>query len=169
MALGAHEFELLGKHHDRADFSCGEPSLDTYLKQRATQDIRRRLAYCYILCESGQQSILGYYTLSAASVDLTDLEPAVARKLPRCGVVPATLIGRLAIDQRYQGRGLGAILLVDAAKRTAETSAAAALMIVDALNAKAEEFYKHFGFVSLSKVPQRLYLPLPDVRKYFNG
>ncbi len=131
--------------------------------------MRRRLAYCYVLCERGQRSIMGYYTLSAASVDLTDLDPLIARKLPRYGLIPAALIGRLAVDQRYHGQGLGSVLLVDATRRTVESSAAAALIIVDALNAAAESFYKHLGFVSLSNVPQRLYLPLPDVRKYFAG
>jgi GNAT superfamily N-acetyltransferase len=163
----AYEFEPLGRQHDRAAFSCGELSLDSYLKQQATQDVRRRFAFTYVLCERDQPAILAYYTLSSASLDLTALDPAVTARLPRYGVVPAALIGRLAVDQRYQGRGLGSVLLVDATKRVAGSNAATALVLVDALDLRAAAFYRHLGFAPLPSMPLRLYLPLPDVRRYF--
>jgi ribosomal protein S18 acetylase RimI-like enzyme len=160
-------FEPLSRQHDRAAFSCGQPALDDYLKRQARQDVERRFAFCYVLCERGNSTIQGYYTLSSISVDLTDLPPEIRSRLPRYGVVPATLVGRLAVDSRFHGQGLGSALLVDAVRRTAESYAAAALVIVDAIDDAAEAFYRHFGFLPLGGGERRLYLPLPDVRRYF--
>ncbi|MHB8573745.1 MAG: GNAT family N-acetyltransferase [Dehalococcoidia bacterium] len=148
----------------------GEESFDAFLKQQATQDMRRRFAFCYVLCEDGRLQIFGCYTLNSTSVDLSALPPEVTARLPRYDVVPAALIGRLAIDQRHRGRKLGSALLIDAVRRITEARAAAAFVIVDALDEAAEAFYRHLGFYSLTssaQTPRRLYMSLPDVRKYF--
>src|SRR5207302_1428818 len=83
-------------------------------RERAGQDQQRRVASCFVLVDRVEQTIAGFYTLSAAVVVARDLQGPVARRLPRYPHLPAILLGRLAVDRRYQGRGLGARLLVDA-------------------------------------------------------
>src|ERR1700733_5126879 len=109
--------EPLGEEHERSLFRCGEDALDRYFQTQATQDIRRRIANCFVAVESETSQVAAYYTISAASIPLTDLPSADTRRLPRYPPVPAVRIGRLAVDQRFQGRGLGAGLLADAASR----------------------------------------------------
>jgi len=100
--------ERLRSEHDRADFSCGNASLDRYLKEQAGQDLRRACATAFVLVpKRGDSSILGYYTLSSYGIDVGDLPADVAKKLPRYPLIPATLLGRLAVDRRYQGQGIG--------------------------------------------------------------
>lgn len=162
----------LGLHHDRAAFSCGEPPLDSYLKTRISQDVKRRAAAAYVLTDSPEGSaVLGYYTLSAGSVLLEGLPAETAKKLARYPQVGAILIGRLAVDNRYQGRKLGARLLRHALQQSLEVSerVAAALVIVDALGENARRFYEKYGFVLLSDQPEayplRLYLPMKTVEQ----
>ena len=103
--------EPLGKRHDRRAFSCGNEPLDRYLKQQASQDARRHVAAPLVAVrEEGDKTILGYYTLSAFAIDLGTLPDRTASKLPLYPLGPVTL-GRLAVDHRYRGRGLGGFLL----------------------------------------------------------
>jgi GNAT superfamily N-acetyltransferase len=156
--------EPLAREHDRAGFACGIPDLDAYLKHRAGQDLRRRIARIFVCREAGSQSVLGFYTLSALSIDLSSLPESQARKLPR-HPVPAALIGRLAVDQVAQGRGLGKLLLADAVQRTLAASEQVAVyaMVVDAKNDDARRFYRAYGFLPLVDQPMRLYLPLSSL------
>jgi GNAT superfamily N-acetyltransferase len=133
----------LAKLHDRAAFSCGNETLDRYLKEIASQDARRHVAAPFVLIEqSSPKTILGYYTLSAFSVDLGDLPVEIARKLPSYPIVPATLLGRLAVDRRHHGHGIGELLLLDALQRVKEhsTQIATVAVIVDAIDQNAVEF-----------------------------
>lgn len=155
----------LESQHDRAAFSCGEPSLDGYLQRQASQDIKRDLAACYVLAERGSATILGYYTLSATSVELTDLPSALAKKSGRYSLVPAVLLGRLAVDQRFHGQGLSGLLLVDALRRTLRTGIGVKLVVVDALNESAARYYEHYSFHRLADRPLRLYLPADTIRQ----
>ena len=154
----------LGKHHDRAAFSCGVEELDTYLKRRAGQDVRRRVARVFICVEEGESRILGFYTLSALSVDVGSLPEDAARKLPK-HPVPVALIGRLAVAQDAQAQGIGQILLADAVKRTVSVSQEIAVyaLVVDANDARARTFYEGFGFLPLPDQQRRLFLPLASV------
>ena len=108
--------EPLGKQ-DRGDFNSGSPELDAYLARQAGQDQRRNVAACFLAIETDTQSVAGFYTLSACHIHLEDLDEATRKKLPRYPVVPAVRLGRLAIDRRFQGRGLGSALIADAAMR----------------------------------------------------
>jgi len=166
-----YEFRLLGKDLNRAAFSCGEPSLDAYLRTQATQDMRKRMAVCYALVERGKSHILGYYTLSTASVVLADLPPDLARKLPRYPYVPALLLGRLAVDARFQGQGIGDVLLGDALSRTLAISDIVAinLVIVAALGERAAAFYERREFIRFPSQPLRLFLPVAKIRDIFPG
>lgn len=156
--------EPLGKHHDRASFFCGIPDLDRYLQRQAGQDIRRRVARVFVCTAQGAGTVLGFYTLSAISIDLGSLLETLSRKLPR-HPIPGALIGRLAVDRSAKGQGLGRMLLADAVKRTVGASEHVAIhaMIVDAKTDAAKQFYEAFGFLSLRDHPMRLFLPLGSV------
>lgn len=164
--------EPIGKHHKRGDFSCGYEALDQYLKKQATQDARRMVAAPFILTrESNRKTIVGYYTLSASGISLQDLPDEIIKKLPAYPVVPVTLLGRLAIDQRDKGQGLGEFLLIDALKRALKQSSqiAAAAVVVDAIDEKAAGFYRHFGFIDFPDKPGRLFVPMKTIASLFTS
>lgn len=158
--------EPLAKHHDRAAFSCGEAALDDYLRQRAAQDARRRVARIFVAVGDAPEKIAGYYSLSAASFEKDGLPTGLAKRLPHYPV-PAAVLGRLAIDRAQQGHGLGEMLLLDAIHRVERASAAIAVyaVVVDAKNERARAFYERYGFRALADVPRRLFLPLETFRK----
>ncbi len=153
--------EPLDRRHDRTGFSCGLPELDRYLARQAGQDIRRRTARVFVCTAGETDAVLGFYTLSALSIDLTSLPDELSRKLPR-HPVPCALIGRLAIDRSAQGRGMGRLLLADAVRRVVAAGETVAMhaLIVDAANDDAKRFYEGFGFRPLADNLMRLFLPL---------
>jgi GNAT superfamily N-acetyltransferase len=135
--------EPLGKQHDRAAFACGDPVLDHYLKEMAGQDARRLVAAPFVaVAAKVPRTILGYYTLSAFRVDPGSLPASVARRLPAYPLMPATLLGRLAVDQRYRGQGIGEFLLLDALHRAYVQSSqiAAIAVVVDAIDTGPRDF-----------------------------
>jgi len=111
----------LGAEHNRDSFCCGEEALDRYFKTQATQDIRRRIANCFVAVDSATGAVAAYYTIAAASIPFVDLPPEESKRLPRYPTLPAVRIGRLAVDQKFQGRGFGGALLVDAARRSIQS------------------------------------------------
>lgn len=148
--------EPLEPHHDRAAFTCGNEALDRYIREQASQDVRRATARVFVAVMADQPDrVLGYFTLSAATVVPNDLPAAVEKKLPK-HAIPAALIGRLAVDQCAQGKGLGGVLIADAVKKTrlAAETVAMAVIVVDPIDDNAEAFYAAFGFQGL-KGPQR--------------
>lgn len=154
-------FEILplGKQ-DRSDFFCGVDALDRYFKRQVTQDIRRYVSACYIAIDQRSGQIAGYYTLSAGDVSISDLPEAMIRKLPRYPSVPAARIGRLAVDQRFQGQRLGGALLLNAADRAMRSEIAVFALIVDAKDEQASAFYRHYGFTALESCPLQLVAPI---------
>ena len=158
---------LDSKLHDRAAFSCGEPSLDEYLKRRAGQDLKRRLAVTYVLAPSDEPSrVAGYFSLSAYAVLASELPEELAGRLPRHDRFPATLIGRLARDETYRGDRLGELLLLEALARALENSdhVASFAVVVDALNDQAAAFYRRYGFLPFADDARHLYLPMATVK-----
>ena len=153
--------EPLGSHHNRAQFSCNELALDTYLQHQASQDVRRRVAQVFVAVGDSPEQIAGYYSLSAASFDKAELPIELAKRLPRYPV-PAAVLGRLAVDHRYQGRRIGESLLLDAARRVLRAGAALAVyaIVVDAKNERARSFYERYGFRSFPNTRRRLFLTL---------
>lgn len=145
---------------DRSDFSCGIEALDLYLRTQASQDMKRRVAACFLAIDTATGAITGYYTLSACHVRLTDVSANWQKKLPRYPVVPSVRMGRLAVDVRYQGRKLGAALLGNAVARAMRSDIAAHMMVVEAKDEVAATFYMHHGFHSDPLEPLRLYAPL---------
>ncbi len=152
----------LNATHDRAAFRSPSEPLNRYLREQATQDIRRRVAACFVALADGQR-IAGYYTLASASLLLTDLPASTGKKLPRYPTVPAVRMGRLAVDQAFQGQGLGGALLADALHRAARAEIAAFALMVDAKDKAAQAFYRHHGFIALPDTPLTLFLPLASV------
>jgi ribosomal protein S18 acetylase RimI-like enzyme len=148
--------------HDRTTFESGSEPLDRYFRHQITQDIRRRVAASFVaLSQDGL--IAGYYTLASASLLLADLPAATSKRLPRYPSVPAVRIGRLAVDRRFQGQGLGGALLADALERTARSEIAAFSVVVDAKDESAAAFYRHHGFIPLPDSPLTFLLPLATV------
>jgi ribosomal protein S18 acetylase RimI-like enzyme len=156
--------EILGPQHNRAAFSSGVEPLDRYFREQVTQDVRRHITACYVAVETATGKVAGYYTLSAAGVLLADLPERLARRLPRYPSVPVARLGRLAVDQAYRGRQLGAALLWDAAARAMRSEIAVYALVVDAKDDQAEAFYRHHGFVAFGTVPRQLVLPLTNLR-----
>lgn len=161
---GGFVIEPLGAH-DRSAFSCGAAPLDRYLREQASQDVRRLVASCFVVVEAATRTLAGYYTLAATSVAANDLPPEFVKRLPRYPLLPAALIGRLAVDQRYQGRGVGSALLADAALRVLRSDMKALALIVEAKDEKAVAFYRLQGFTLFASCPLSLWLPLETVRK----
>jgi len=154
-----------GAEQNRDSFCCGEEALDRYLKTQATQDIRRRIASCIVAVESATDLLAGYYTIAAASIPLVNLPPEEAKRLPRYPTLPAVRIGRLAVDQKFQGRGLGGALLVDAARRSLQSPPAVWALLVEAKNENAVAFYQRFGFRTFAGQPRILFLPIKTGEK----
>ena len=169
MTAPPFRLETLTDKHDRTSFHCGEASLDRYLRTQATQDVRRRVANCFVAIEVATGRVAAYYTLSAASIPLTDLPADITKRLPRYPSVPAVRIGRLAVDEQFQGRGLGAALLADAVHRIMRADAATFTLLVDAKNEDAVSFYRHYGFRPLVSLPRTLFLPLATAQKALIG
>lgn len=161
--------ELLQNRHDRSQFSCGKEEFDTYLKRQAGQDVRRNISVCYVLVEEGGQEVCGYYTLSAFGINLADLPSEIAQRLPRYPVVPATLVGRLAIDRQHGGRRLGERLLMDALHRSLQQSEhiASSAVVVEAIDEEARAFYLHFDFLPFPDYRNRLFLPMRTIASLF--
>ncbi|WP_396432552.1 GNAT family N-acetyltransferase [Limnohabitans sp.] len=145
--------------HDRAKFHGDSEPLNRYLREQASQDIRRRVAACFVALADGQR-IAGYYTLASASLYLADLPASTRKKLPRYPTVPAVRMGRLAVDRDFKGQGLGGALLADALLRAARSEIAAFALVVDAKDEAAAAFYSHHGFIALPDSPLTLFLPL---------
>lgn len=148
---------------DRSGFECGVEPLDRYFKTQVSQDIKRRVTACFTALDTSGR-VAGYYTLASASILLTDLAESLAKKLPRYPNVPAVRMGRLAVDQDFKGKGLGAALLADALCRAVTAEIAAYAFVVDAKDESAAEFYAYHGFRATADNPLFLYLPLATVK-----
>jgi GNAT superfamily N-acetyltransferase len=158
--------EPLGSHHDRSGFESGVESLDRYFRTQVGQDTRKNLAALFVLVLRGG-AIAGYYTLSSTSVQLTELPLQIVRKLPRYPLIPATLLGRLAVDQRHQGNGYGRFLLADALHRAVRNEIASFAVVVDAKDDNARRFYERESFLPLPDQPLKLYRPMADIKQLF--
>jgi GNAT superfamily N-acetyltransferase len=158
--------ERLAKSHERQPFSCGQPALDEWLKTRAGQFDRKDMARTFVAVNPGQTRVLGYYALASHRVRFEALPEDQAKGLPKIDV-PVVLLGRLAVDQSMQGKGLGSFLLIDALRRALQVSKEVGIRAVevDALDEQARSFYLKYGFVPLLDDPNHLYLPMHVIRK----
>ncbi len=160
--------ELLDKKHNRENFDCGKELLTNYLRTQAGKDIKRKLSACFVLSENGT-GIQGYYTLSYNSISLNSFPEHIQKKLPKSyNAVPTTLLGRLAIDKKHQGQGLGKILLIDALKRCYEISKeiGSFAVVVDPIDEEAEKFYKKYDFIKLP-TSQKMFIAAKTLQELF--
>lgn len=140
---------------DRSAFASGSEALDRYLQQQAKQDMRRRVASCFVAVDATGE-IVGFYTIAASSLVLDLLPADQAKRLPRYPTVPAVLLGRLAVAQAHQGKRLGGALVADALLRATRAEVMAYAMVVDAKDDAAVRFYQHLGFERLGDDQRRL-------------
>ncbi len=145
--------------HPRNAFNSGSAPLDRYLREQASQDVRRRIAACFVTL-ADEKRVAGYYTLASASLLLSDLPERMLKKLPRYPSVPTVRMGRLAVDLAFAKQGLGGALLGDALLRSSRSEIAAFALMVDAKDNSAAAFYQHHGFIALPASPLTLLLPL---------
>ena len=141
--------------HDRSQFDCGTAELNLYLRERASQDMRRRVASCFVAVDE-IGTVAGFFTLAATSLPMDQLSAERAARLPRYPVVPAVLLGRLAVASAHQGRQLGGALVADAIQRASRSEVMAYAMIVDAKDDSAARFYANLAFEPSRDDPRRL-------------
>lgn len=163
--------EILGieECHRREGFDCGEEALNSYLRRYARQNHERNIARTFVFVDKNNR-VLGYYSLASASIEFESLPAAHAKHAPKYPV-PAVRIARLAVDRSIKGKGLGGKLLADALQRilTASSEVAVKVVLVDAKNEAAIEFYRHYGFMGLVDAPKTLFLPIETVIKATRG
>jgi len=155
--------------HERLSFHCEEESLTEYLKIRASQDMKRGLAACFVMINDVRQ-IIGYYTLSNDSLDRSEIPEAYQSKVPKHYKVPVTLLGRLARDISRRGTRCGEILLLDALYRSYRislTNIGSMAVVVDPINEQAVRFYSRYGFVLLPD-SGKMFLPMKTISRLFN-
>ena len=156
-----YTIELLQKHHTRADFDCGEESLNAFIKQFARQNSEKGLGRTFVAVLPGNSRVYGYYTIASGAVRF-DMLPD---KLPRYPI-PVVLLGRLAVDGIAKGQKLGEGLLLDALKRAVNIADQLGIYAVEvyALSESARTFYQKYGFVELSDDRLHLHLPLKTIK-----
>jgi predicted GNAT family N-acyltransferase len=158
---------LDSRKHIRLSFCCGKESLDSYIRKQASQDLKKRVSTVFVLVDDPEMSVLAYYTLSSYTVDIAVLEEAFAKRLPRYPVLPATLLGRLAVDNSQKGKRFGELLLVDALKKSLDAAlqVASLAVIAEAIDERALSFYIKYGFKQFKQEPMKLYLPMKTVEE----
>lgn len=158
--------EILGPQHDRSTFASGVEPLDRYFRTQAGQEARKHIAAPFVLVLA-DGSVGGYYTLSATALKLAELPADVARRLPRYPLIPATLLGRLAVDRKHQGKGYGRFLLADALGRAVRSEIASFAVVVDAKDDAARRFYERESFLPFPDQPMKLFRPMADIAALF--
>jgi GNAT superfamily N-acetyltransferase len=170
MKAGAWDEAPISKQHDRGAFDCGDPDLNLYLQKFARQNHESGGAKCFIAAPSDEPArILGFYTLSPASIEYSRT-PALAKKGLARYDVPVFRLGRLAIDKRAQGRGLGGALLLRAADRCLRVAqdVGGVALIIDAKADRAARWYENYGALRMGDAPLSLVLPLATAADALN-
>ena len=168
-------FTKLSTSYDRSSFDCGNIELNTFLKEYATSFVKRKLCQVHVLVDNNV--IIGFYTISPFTLDIRNFPEKIARKYPKSMPFPCWLLGKLALDKKYQGQKLGEKLLMAAcdqegnlrltgsvevhAARLSNEDAGGFCVIVDAKDQNVKDFYLKYGFIAFIDDPLRLYLPLP--------
>ena len=152
--------EKLSAAHDLSCFECGEPELDDWLRRRALSNEEQGASRSYVVCVG--RRVVGYYALAAGAADHASAPGRVRRNMPN--PVPVMVIGRLAIDQRYQKRGIGLALLRDAILRTVQAAEIAGIraILVHAISENAKRFYERTGFIASPVDPMTLMITIAE-------
>jgi len=159
----------LEPYYKKDSFSCGKAALDDYLHIQVNQDIKRKISLCFILPDNND-NIKGYYTLSNDNIPHEDLPKKIKKKMPKSYVnLPATLLGRLAVDKNFVRQGIGELLLLDALKRSYDVSnenIGSMAVVVDPIDEEAVSFYKRYGFIELPD-SGRMFLTMKTISELF--
>lgn len=156
---------LLDQKHQRIGFNCGEAALDEWLVKRAIKNQQNGASRTFVICDNNQ--VVGYYALAMGSVERITAPKSLARNMPEA--IPVIVLARLAIDQQYQGRHLGAALLKDAMLRSLNVSqnVGTKALLVHAISEAAQNFYLSYSFVPSSIDPMTLLLPMTHIQRAF--
>jgi predicted GNAT family N-acyltransferase len=160
------EIFILDKTHNRNAFECEEQQLTDYIKKQVSQDIKKRLAVCFVAIDSAN-NVIGYYTLSSESLGREQIPDKYLKKVPQNYNAPVILFGRLARNITAKGTGLGEHLLLDALFRAftlSEESIGAMAVIVDPMNQFAIKFYEKYGFEQLPD-SEKMFLPMSTIKQ----
>ncbi|MDX6187735.1 GNAT family N-acetyltransferase [Flavobacterium sp. Fl-318] len=161
------KIEILSKEHKRKEFKCGKELLDDYFHKQAGQDAQKLLSVCHVLTDKDADAtkVLGYYTLSSSSILLDDFPAELTKRVPKTYSIPIALLGRIAMDKREQGKGLGEILLFDALKKCVVHSKTLAIraVVVDPLDQDAIDFYNGYGFILIPSTG-KMFLPIETIK-----
>jgi len=154
--------EPLADHHDFGDFCSGEASLDDWLKRRARANQVSGASRTYVVCE--EKRVIGYYALASGVVTVGNAPGRFRRNMPN--PVPVAVLARLAVDHRWQGRGIGRALFRDAARRVAHAADTIGIrgIVVHAISEEAKHFYLTLGFEASPSEPMTLMVTLSDIR-----
>ena len=155
--------EPLADDHDFASFCSGESSLDDWLRRRASANQISGASRTYVVCED--KIVIGYYALASGVVTVENAPGRFRRNMPN--PIPVAVLARLAVDQNWQGRGLGRALFRDAAQRVAQAADAIGIrgIVVHAISEEAKKFYVTLGFDPSPREPMTLMVTLADVRE----
>jgi len=150
----------IAERHDVSQFDCGKPPLNDWLRQRALRN-EGLASRCFVVCDGNE--VVGYYALAAGSVGATDVPGVLRRNMPRS--IPVLVLGRLAVDARQHGKGIGPGLLKDALRRalTVSESVGARAILVHAIDQEVVSFYTQYGFKAFPEGELTLFLPMRDV------
>ncbi len=161
---------LLTKRHERDSFDCGEPALNEFLRKYARQNQQENVGRTWVLTAGDSSKVLGFYTLTVASVSHERLPAEEVKRLARYPV-PVAHLGRFAIDLSTQGQGLGEHLLMHALEQIHRVSQVVGIFAVEvrAKHATAKRFYERYGFVAAVDDGVHLYLSVKKLEKLFGG
>ncbi|MFW6076134.1 MAG: GNAT family N-acetyltransferase [Hyphomicrobiales bacterium] len=159
--------ERLSSDHDLSAFESGSPVLDDWLRRRALRNQERGGARTYVVCTG--KRVVGYYALAAGAIAQAEATSRARRNMP--DPVPVMVLGRLAIDAGFQGRGLGRALLRDAILRTMQAADIVGIraILVHAISEDAKRFYERCGFQASPLDDMTLMITLPDAEKALGG
>mgnify|MGYP003625019082 CR=1 FL=1 len=163
--------EILKSDHYRDDFNCGNDILNNYLKKQANQDVKKKLSVCFVVCEIEDERnvVKGYYTLSNYGISRGLIPEKFQKKFPKSyKTIPATLLGRLARDEKYGAPRAGEFLLMDALYKTYITSQdiASFAVVVDPIDEKAKSFYSKYNFIELPD-SKKMFIPMKTLSELF--
>lgn len=161
--------QRLNASHDLLEFDCGEDSLNVWLVNHARQADSSGSARTFVILDSDTNSVAGYFSLTVGQIDVVDAPERVARGMGRFPI-PVVLLARLAVDTKWQSKGLGSAMLREAVLKTLALSENVGVraMLVHPLDEKAESFYMKYGFIKSPVREKQLLLLLKDARKTFS-
>ncbi len=160
------------KAHDRADFSCGVPQIDNYLKLTAKKGSKADVVRIWVAVDE-KNSIVGFYGINMHAIEVNDMPAAYKKKAMRHGMLPAAFIAMIGVNTSHQGNGIGSALVADALNRLARVSEeiGTCVIVLDIFDDGGEDtvhrrkvYYEDFGFIPLPNQPLRLFMPIQTAR-----